>query len=297
MRARALAVLLAVVVAAVAVGATSQSRTGKPQQVRHVFVSVVDRSGAVVGDLQPADFEVIESGVRREVLKAALANSPMRVIVIVDTGETAAPAINHIRAGLAAFADGLGPRHELALVGIGRQVRVRVQPTTDRKKFKDAAGGLFSDGGPTVLSDALMEMDERFVRRAEDRWPVFVIISADGAEASAPAHEKQFNEWLHSVPERGIGAHAVAIKYRGGGIPDLIAGHVVQTAGGHYDFINTSNSLPDKLKAIADQMTRDFERASARYQVEFAGDSPAGPTTVGVARQGVKVETSQTRLR
>lgn len=275
----------------------AQSKSGKAQ-LRQVFVSVVDRGGAPVTDLQASDFEITENGVKREVLKAGLAKSPMRVLVVVDTGDAAAPAINHLRTGLAALADGLGPQHELALVGTGRQVRVRVQPTTDRKKFKDAAGGLFSDGGATILSDALMEMDDRFVRKAEDRWPIFVIVTADGAEASAGANEKKFNEWLRALPARGIGAHAIAIKYKGGGIPEVIASHVALTAGGHYDFMNTSNSLPDKLKAIAELMTKDYERASAKYEVSFVSDAPVGqPVMIGIARDGVTFEMSQTRLR
>ena len=63
----------------------------------------------------------------------------------------------------------------------GRQARVRVPPTTDRKKLKDAAGGLFSDGGATILSDTLLEIDDRFMRKAEDRWPVFVIVNTSNS--------------------------------------------------------------------------------------------------------------------
>jgi hypothetical protein len=296
MRSRARALVLAA--AAVSLSATigAQSKGATPA-TRRVFVHVTDAAGAPVTDLQPADFEIAEAGSKRAVVKAGLATSPMRVLVLVDTGETAAPAINHVRAALVAFADGLGPQHELALIGTGRQVRVRVQPTTDRKKFIDSAKSLFSDGGTTTLSDALMEMDDRFIRKAEDRWPVFVIVTADGAEASAGANEQRFNQWLRALPARDIAAHAIAIKYKGGGMPEVIASEVVQMAGGRYDFINTSNSLPDKLKAIAAGMTADYERASAEYQVEFSSDLPNAALVVGVARPGVRFETSQTRLR
>jgi Mg-chelatase subunit ChlD len=183
------------------------------------------------------------------------------------------------------------------LVTTGRQLRVRTQPTTDRKKFKDAATGLFSDGGATPLMDALLETDDRFMRKASDRWPVFVIITGDGAEGSAGANEKKFNEWVRDLPPRGISAHAVVLKYRGGGIPEVIANHVAITGGGMYEYMNTSNSLPEKLKAIADQISRDYDRVSTKYEVAFATDSRNGPVMVGVAREGVKIETTQGRLR
>src|SRR5439155_2065922 len=101
----------------------------------------------------------------------------------------------------------------------GRQTRIRVPPTTDRKKLRDAAGGLFSDGGATVLIDSLLEMDDRFMRKAEDRWPVFVIITGDGAEGSAGANEKKMNDWVVALPTRPIEAHAISLKYKGGGLP------------------------------------------------------------------------------
>src|SRR5262249_52151849 len=164
--------------------------------VRTVFVSVVDRSGAPVLDLSPGDFEVTENSVKRQVLSASLAKSPMRVALILDTSDGAAPAINHLRAGLAAFLDALPPAHEVLIVSTGRQSRVRVQPTLDRKKLRDAAGGLFADGGATVLSDTLLEVDDRFMRKTEDRWPVFVIVTGDGPEGSAPANERKLNEWV-----------------------------------------------------------------------------------------------------
>jgi hypothetical protein len=50
---------------------------------------------------------------------------------------------------------------------------------------------------------------------------VFVIVTADGREASPTAHEKQFNDWVRALPSRGIAAHAVVIKYRGGAFVDL----------------------------------------------------------------------------
>lgn len=277
--------------------APAQSKASGKTATRSVFVSVQDPAGKPVLDLSPGDFDVTEDSVRRPVLSAALAKSPMRIALIIDTSDGAAPALNHLRAGLVAFLDALPPQHEVMLVSTGRQTRVRVQPTLDRKKLRDTCNGLFSDGGGTILSDTLLDVDNRFFRKAEDRWPVFVIVTGDGADGSAPANEKKLNEWVRALPSRGIGAHAISLKYKGGGTAEVVAAHVASTAGGYYDFMNTSNSLPDKMKAIADRLTQDFERASVKYDVRFASESPEGLVTVGVLRDGVRVGTSNTRLR
>ena len=286
--------IVAAVLAMAALG--GQGKTTKPHP-RQIFVTVVDRTGAPVLDLAASDFSVREDGTMREIVKAGLAQSPMRVALIVDTGDGMEKALNHLRAGVLAFADALPAPHEILLVSTGRQVRVRVQPTADRKKIKDAAAGLFLDGGGTPLMDGLMEIDDRFIRKADDRWPVFIIVTSDGSESSAGANEKKFNDWLAVLPSRGVSAHAIAIKYRGGSMTEVVAEHVTQTAGGHYDYMNTSNSLPEKMKAVADLLAKDYERAKSRYQIAYITDAAdTRPVDVGVARDGVRLEMSAGRI-
>jgi hypothetical protein len=127
---------------------------GQKPHARQVFVHAVDQQGAPVLDLSPGDFDVTEGGTTRTVARAGLAKSPMRVAMIVDTSDGAASALIHLRAGLLGFLDGLPPDAEVLMVSTGRQTRVRVQPTTDRKKLKEVAGGLFSDGSATVTGAA-----------------------------------------------------------------------------------------------------------------------------------------------
>ena len=144
--------------------------------------------------------------------------------------------------------------------------------------------------------DALLEVDDRFMRKAEDRFPVLVIITGDGAEGSAAAHETKFNEWAKTLQSRGIAAHAVVIKYRGGGSPEVYANHVAVAAGGISEYMNTSNALADKLKLISERIATDFDTVSQKYQVTFDSETTAG-SVVGVARDGVRVGTTQGRLR
>src|SRR5256885_2738 len=184
---RVSAPLFALVATAVALPAHA---AGKPQ-TRHVFVHVVDQRGAPVDGLTASDFQLTEGGVARVVTHAGPATDPMRIALFLDTSDAAAAALSHMRAGAIAFLDALPPEDDVLLVTTGRQARVRVQPTTDRKKLKDAAGGLFTDGAGTVLMDGLMEIDDRFLKNADDRCPVFVIFTSDGTESSAGLPDKK----------------------------------------------------------------------------------------------------------
>jgi Mg-chelatase subunit ChlD len=276
--------------------ARPQTRTGGTSRTRLAFVGVTEAGGAPVLDLGAPDFRVTESGVKREIVRAELARTPMRIALMIDTSDAAAPALNHLRAGLLAFLDALQPEHEILIVTTGRQARVRLQPTTDRKKARDSAAGIFPDGGATPLMDALLDIDERFLRKATNRWPVLVVVTADGAESSSPANEKKFNDWIVALPGRGMSAHAFALKYRGGGTPEIVAAHVAQSAGGRFDFMNTSNSLPEKLKELGARLAADYTAMTTRYEVEFQTDSTdMKPIDVAVARAGVRLQMSYRR--
>jgi len=276
--------------------ASAQPKGGK-MQTRHVFVRVVDQQGAPVAGLAASDFNLTEAGAPRVVTKAAPAQEPMRIALFLDTSDGAASAITHMRAGTIAFLDALPPEDDVMIVTTGRHLRVRTQPTTDRKKLKDLAAGLFSDGGATVLADGLLEIDDRFLRKAEDRWPVFVIFTSDGGEGSASAHEKQFNTWAIALGERAT-VHAFVLKSArtGGGMPEIIAQSLTQNTNGRYDMMNTTNALPDKMKALAQQLAADQQKMAAWYRVDFQTDSTQFmPVDVGVARSGVKLELSDRR--
>ena len=128
--------------------APAQSRTSGKTHVRQIFVNVTDAEGLPVKGLSAGDFTVTEGGEARAVSHVGPADAPMRIALMLDTSEGTAPALNHMRSAVVAFLDALAPDDEVLLITTGRQVRVRLQPTTDRQKLKDMAAGLFSDGGP-----------------------------------------------------------------------------------------------------------------------------------------------------
>jgi hypothetical protein len=113
-----------------------------------------------------------------------------------------------MRAAVPNFLDA-PPEDEVILITTGRQAGPRA---ADRPpKIKEAAAGLFTDGAGTVLMDGLLEIDDGFFKRADDRWPVLVIFTSDGTE-SAPAREKKFMKWSRCYGARGFTVHAFVMK-------------------------------------------------------------------------------------
>jgi hypothetical protein len=228
----------------------------------------------------------------------------MRIALMLDTSDGTAPALNHMRSAAVAFLDALAPEDEVMLITTGRQVRVRVPPTIDRQKLKTMAAGLFNDGGGTVLMDGLLEIDDRFFKKAEDRWPVFVIFTSDGSEASSGGRENEFMKWALAIGPRGVTAHALVLKTPKGrglpettsGMPQIVAENLAQNTGGDYEIMNSTSVLADKMTALARTLARAHRNMNGWYAVDIqTSATTAGPVEVAVARPGVLLQVSDRR--
>lgn len=283
----------------VAVGLSAQQAQQGQRAATRVFVSVVDQAGTPVLDLSPDEFEVAEAGARVEVVRASLVKEPMRIALLVDTSAESKGSLNHIRGGLQAFLDAVPPQDEILLMSTGGQARVRVEPTLDRRKLKSAVDSLFADGGPAVLLDALRESWTRFLRGAENRWPVFVILGTNGPDNSGTP-DNQFEAFIREIRGAAANAHAIMLtssqSYRNskGFVASL---SVTQYTGGHYEALAASSALPVRMKALGERIAAQQQQMSAQYEVDFISQSrdPQARIVVRVARDGAGIGLSAVR--
>jgi hypothetical protein len=265
------------------------------QTPKLVYVTVVSATGAPVTDVQPGEFDVREGNLPRKIVRASLANDPMRIALIVDSSEVADKMLNQVRSGLQVFFDAIPQNTEIAMMTIGRQARLRLAPTADRKKLSDTASGFFGDGGGTAALDGVMEGYNRFLRRVEARWPILVFITTDGP-VTGTVREDEFERYLKELQTSGVVAHAIVVSTRGNGVPTIVAMNVTQVTGGSYEAIAAPTALPDKMKALGERLASQFKQAASQYRVEYLSETkePLG-VAVGVTRTGVKLTVSDRR--
>ncbi|MEO7158047.1 MAG: hypothetical protein ABI039_10815 [Vicinamibacterales bacterium] len=270
----------------------SAQRTAK-----RIFVSAVDDRGEPVVDLTTTEFHITENGVTREVTRATLGTAPMRVVLMVDSSSAIQPMMVSFRNGLNAFVDALPPEHEVAFVTSGGQIRVRTQPSTTRDPLKTAIGLLAAEGGANAFLETLIESDQRFLKSASDRWPVFVILTTDMADSQREPDVARYNKFMNDFLSRGGNAHAVLMAgKRFGPVTDLTM-NLVQNLGGIYTSLVADSGLPERLTAIARRLAEDHLQMRDRYEVEFTGEAKAVQATVNVSvtRDGVMLDMSARR--
>jgi VWFA-related protein len=148
-----------------------------------VFVTV--RNTPLRG-LTVADFEVRDNGVRQQASLVPLDDVDLAGILVFDTSQSVrGPALAALKAAGRAFASGLAPRDQAALLTFGNEVRLRAPSSTDRERLRQALEGLQA-GGTTRVHDALYVALER-------PWPgrPLIVLFTDGVDTSSWVQRKE----------------------------------------------------------------------------------------------------------
>src|SRR5882724_3819255 len=74
-----------------------------------VPVSVINRQGQYVVDLQQKDFRVYEDGKEQTIVHFSNVDQPFSVVLLIDTSGSTAPFIDQIKASAKAFVDQIRP--------------------------------------------------------------------------------------------------------------------------------------------------------------------------------------------
>lgn len=181
----------------------------------------------------------------------------MRIVVLVDSSSAIAPHITLFRAGLHEFLEILPGDPEVMLISTGGQLRVRIPPTTDRKKLHDAVEHFNSDGGANAFVDALLESDKRFLKVVPERRSVFVIITTDSGQWRSEPRVDDYNRFMRDFHQRGGRAHAIVLRGTSTGMTSEILGNLTENTGGFFETLLLPNGLPGRIRALVDLLAAD----------------------------------------
>ncbi|MCA1650199.1 MAG: hypothetical protein LC753_07915 [Acidobacteria bacterium] len=138
---------------------TARNPQASDTKTRDVYVSVTDSRGAPAQNLTVKDFMVREDGAAREVLRVAPATAPMQIAVLIDDSQASTHGIQQMREGLAAFADKLQGKGEIAFVTVGERPTALVEYTTSAAALKKGLGRLFArPGSGAYLLDGIIDV-------------------------------------------------------------------------------------------------------------------------------------------
>lgn len=117
-------------------------------------VSVFDRNGLYIPNLQKSDFKIFENGREQQLELFETTDKPFTVILLIDTSPSTEYSIDEIREAAIAFTNQLKPQDHVMVIEFDGNVQVLTEATNDRQKIQKAIGKA-DFGTGTALYDAM----------------------------------------------------------------------------------------------------------------------------------------------
>lgn len=161
-------------------------------------VRVSDVSNRALTDLTADDFEILESGAKREVLSVRPSTAPFNLVLLLDVSGSVDNYVNFIRKAARNFVNTVDARDRIAIVTFNDDVNVVSKFTTD-KSLLSASLDTFDAGGATAYYDALAYTLADTLRPLKgERTAIVVLTDGDDNRSFLP-----FDSMLSSIQESG----------------------------------------------------------------------------------------------
>ncbi len=275
-------------------------RAAQPSS-RTVYVSVLDKNGKPVTDLDASEFDVKVGGKRLEVVRAGPAQAPLRIALIVSDAGTGA-----FQMAVANFMQKLLGHAEFALISLVVQPEVIVDYSSEGAVLREGVRRLGARGRQrgAQLMETIQEATKH-VRR-EGRRPV-IVVTRVGAEATTPIPGDDVREQLRksgatlyvistigaqrqppSQARQGISAEQAQLQDDEvtSGILNLaqVLGDGSRESGGRHDQ-GVSTTLVPTLEHLADELLNQYALECALP----AGVRSNDKLSVVTKRKGAKI--------
>jgi Ca-activated chloride channel family protein len=147
-----------------------------------VPVSVMDRAGKYVPNLQQRDFRIFEDGVEQQVAYFASVEKPFTVALVIDTSGSTRFKMEEIQDAALVFVDQLRPDDRVMVVSFNDDIKVLAEPTNDRYVLREAIRRT-RPGDGTKLYDALDMVINKRLNRIQGRKAI--VLFTDGVDTTS----------------------------------------------------------------------------------------------------------------
>jgi VWFA-related protein len=153
-------------------------------------VSVMDRDGRYVPNLQKEEFRIWEDGVEQEVAFFQSVDKPFSVVLMLDTSPSTQFRLEDIQDAAISFVNQLRPDDKVMVVSFNDDIKVLSEFTTDRTKLQRAINRAKTDDG-TRLYDAVDMVINQQLSRVSGRKAI--VLFTDGVDTTSRRADYQTN--------------------------------------------------------------------------------------------------------
>jgi VWFA-related protein len=145
-------------------------------------VSVFDRNGLYIPNIQQSEFKIFEDGIEQEIAYFGTTDKPFTVVLMLDTSPSTQYKIEQIHSAAKSFVEQLKPQDRVMVIEFNGSVKVRTEATNDRQTiYKAIEKADFGSG--TSLYDAVDVALRKYLSAIEGRKAV--VLFTDGVDTTS----------------------------------------------------------------------------------------------------------------
>jgi len=148
-----------------------------------VPVSVLDRQGRFIPDLQQKDFHVFENGVEQPIAYFEPTEKPFTVALLLDTSASTRFHLWEIKEAAIAFAKQLRPQDRVLVVAFSDEVLLLTEATSDLNVVSTVIEANANAGSSTRLYDAVNLVINERLNKIQGRKAI--VLFTDGVDTSS----------------------------------------------------------------------------------------------------------------
>lgn len=243
-------------------------------------VTVTDRAGRYVSDLDTKDFQVFEDGRREEVIFFQKRSLPLALTLLMDTSASMGTQLRVAQEAAVGFVQALEPADVASVIDFNASVRIAQDFTSDRPALDRAIRGTEADGSTALYNAvyvALKEMRKtvRDETLGEARRRAIVILS-DGDDTASLV---TFEEALDAAARSDTAIYAIGLypQERTGpprfGDAQYVLRRLTQQTGGRVFFVSDAKELHGvyaEIRAeLANQYFLAYESSNTKRDARF----------------------------
>ena len=162
-----------------------------------VPVSVLDRDGRFISDLQREQFKVFENGVEQKIAYFESTEKPFTVALLLDTSGSTFFHLWEIKEAAINFAKQLRPQDRVLIVTFDRLVMLLTEATNDQKVVTEVIERNAITGFSTRLYDAIDLVIKARLNKIEGRKAI--VLFTDGVDTGS--YQATYQSTLHEIEE------------------------------------------------------------------------------------------------
>lgn len=253
----------------------------QPQRFRGgvelVSLSVTVTEGSrYVTDLNEAEFEVYEDGVRQSLVLFSRVQQPIALAVLIDTSASMDQRMGTAQEAAAGFARRIGPDDVMQVIDFDSQVRI-VQTFTSEIPLLEKAIRSTTAKGSTSLYNAiyisLKELRKVKAQSAEEIRREAIVVLSDGDDTSSLI---QFEEVMDLAKRSETAIYAIGLKPPATGRrefneAEFVLRQLANETGGRAFFPTAASELPGIYQQISDELASQYSLAYASRNTTRTG--------------------------